>query len=308
MKWKKLGRIIAPQPELFWNKSHAMMPTPLHLGGNFYRIYFSGRDENNVSHIGWVLLDITEPHRILETSLTPVLSPGQLGCFDDNGVTPSSIIKINGKVYMYYVGWKPRCTTRFGVVAGLAVSEDDGLSFRRVSRAPLLHRTNKEPFGVMTAPSVIEDDGIFKMWYVSGTAWANPDLPYYNIKYAESDNGFTWRQDGVVAIESKDDNESALGRPCVMKDGDVYRMWYSYKDAGKAYTLGYADSSDGLSWTRRDDKVGISPSSAGWDSEMIEYGYIFSHKGAHYMLYNGNDYGRSGAGLAVMQPSGSEHD
>lgn len=306
VRWEKLGQIITPQPKLFWNKSHAMMPTPLHVGGDLYRVYFSGRDENNVSHIGWALLDITEPHRILDISQTPVLSPGELGCFDDNGVTPSSIVQINGKIYMYYVGWKPRCTTRFGVVAGLAVSEDGGASFRRVSRAPILRRTDKEPYGVMTAPSVIEDGGVFKMWYVSGTAWADPDLPFYNIKYAESSDGIVWKQDGHVAIESKDENESALARPCVVKDGDVYRMWYSYKNAGKAYTLGYAESPDGLYWTRLDDRVGIAPSATGWDSEMLEYGYIFTHKGTSYMLYNGNDYGRNGAGLAVMRSAGTQ--
>ncbi len=301
MKWKKLGRIIVPDSSLFWNRTHTMMPTPMHVEGSHYRVFFSGRDDRNVSHIGWGLLDITRPDKILEISREPVLSPGELGCFDDNGVTPSCVVNIGDREYLYYVGWKPRCTTRFGVVAGLAESMDGGLTFRRVSRAPILRRTDLEPFGIMTAPCIIRERTLFRMWYVSGTGWENPDLPRYNIKYAESADGVAWNQLGRVAIESRDDRESALGRPCVVRDGGIYRMWYSHKDAGAAYSLGYAESEDGLDWIRMDDAAGISRSEAGWDSEMIEYGFVFRHAGASFMLYNGNDYGQNGAGLAVLE-------
>ena len=47
------------------------------------------------------------------------------------------------------------------------------------------------------------------------------------------------------------------------------------------------------------NEVGIDVSSSGWDSEMIEYAYVFNHKGRKYMLYNGNNYGYDGIGLAV---------
>jgi hypothetical protein len=38
----------------------------------------------------------------------------------------------------------------------------------------------------------------------------------------------------------------------------------------------------------------------GWDSEMIEYPFVFDHAGERYMLYNGNGYGKSGFGLAIL--------
>ncbi len=34
---------------------------------------------------------------------------------------------------------------------------------------------------------------------------------------------------------------------------------------------------------------------------MICYPFIFDHKGKRYMLYNGNDYGKTGFGLAVLE-------
>jgi hypothetical protein len=49
-----------------------------------------------------------------------------------------------------------------------------------------------------------------------------------------------------------------------------------------------------------DDEVSLEPSKKGWDAEMVEYPYVFDHQGTRYMLYNGNGYGKSGIGLAVL--------
>jgi hypothetical protein len=76
-------------------------------------------------------------------------------------------------------------------------------------------------------------------------------------------------------------------------------MWFSHK--GKDYRIGYAESKDGLSWTRKDHEVGIDVTPGSFDSEMIEYGDVFIHQGRKYMFYNGNEYGKFGIGLAVQQ-------
>ena len=77
-------------------------------------------------------------------------------------------------------------------------------------------------------------------------------------------------------------------------------MWYSFKDPAIGYRMGYAESNDGIKWTRMDNEVGIDVSKKGWDSEMIQYPYVFNHKNNKYMLYNGNGYGENGAGLAIL--------
>ena len=117
------------------------------------------------------------------------------------------------------------------------------------------------------------------MWYVSGVDWVHADLPRYNIKYAKSSDGVNWVQNAVVAIDSRNEHETSLARPCVFKEGGIYRV---------------------ARWRHMDDQVGISRSATGWDSKMIEYGAVFSHRGNKYMLFNGNGYGTSGAGLAIL--------
>ncbi|MDP8213178.1 MAG: hypothetical protein P9X22_07835 [Candidatus Zapsychrus exili] len=301
MKWRKLGRIIEPSKEIKWMQTHAMLPTVDYLEGDIYRVYFSGRDGENRSLIGYADIDISKEGFVVNIAKEPILGFGELGCFDDNGVTPTSIVTHNGKKYLYYVGWKPRSTTRFGLIAGLAIGDSSG-NFKRYSRAPILRTSNEEPIAILTAPFVMKNSDKWKMWYVSGIKWENPDSPKYNIKYAESDNGIDWKQNIAVCIDAVSEDETALARPCILKEDGIYKMWYSYKRDGKKYRMGYAESDDGKKWMRMDDRIGIEASSGDeWDSEMIEYGFIFNHKGNKYMIYNGNGYGINGAGLAIQE-------
>ena len=101
-----------------------------------------------------------------------------------------------------------------------------------------------------------------------------------------------------MAIDFARAGEYAISRPSVLRDADRWRMWYSYR--GERYRIGYAESADGRSWRRCDAEAGIEVSPSGWDSEMIEYPQVFDHEGGRYMAYNGNGYGASGFGLAVL--------
>jgi hypothetical protein len=140
------------------------------------------------------------------------------------------------------------------------------------------------------------------MWYLSCVRWdqhQGKPRHHYHIKYAESQDGIDWVRNGIPCIDFDSPGEYAISRPSVIKDGDRYRMWYSYR--GERYRIGYAESVDGIRWERMDSEVGIDVSSAGWDSEMVEYPHVFDHQGTRYMLYNGNHYGETGFGYAILE-------
>ena len=142
------------------------------------------------------------------------------------------------------------------------------------------------------------------MWYVSGTGWCeSPDGPAhrYHIKYAESSDGVTWKRHGVVAIDYASPSEHAFGRPFVIEQGGRHRMFYSVRTRSRGYRLGYAESTDGQRWTRKDGEVGIDVSASGWDSQMIEYASVVEHDGRTYLFYNGNNLGETGFGYAVLE-------
>jgi len=296
IQWEKRGVVMVPDAHHWWMRSHAMIPTPEHIEGSTYKIYFSGRNDENQSHIGWFTVDLNEPETIIEFSPEPVLAPGELGCFDDNGVTPSCVINEGDEKRLYYIGWNPGSTVRMHLFGGLSISTDNGESFQRWSRAPIIERCPTDPY-LNTAPWVVRADNEWRMYYVSGTGWKHKDLPRYNIKMARSEDAKHWKRDGHVCIDFADDSENALARPCVIFDEGVWKMWFAHK--GGAYRLGYAESMDGVNWERQDDFAGIEPSNEGFDSEMIEYAAVIVHEGRYFMFYNGNNYGYGGIGLAV---------
>ncbi len=295
--WKKLGLVIEPDSSLWWSRSHAMLPTPEHVEGSLWRIYQAGRNDKNQSHVGWALIDLEQPDQVIERSSEPVLTPGRLGAFDDNGVLPSCIIRDGDETLLYYIGFKPGGTTRMDLYGGLASRRGDRGPFTRLNRAPIIERCDVNPY-INTAPWVVRDGAAWRMYYVAGTEWIHPDLPRYNIQIATSSDGRVWHREGRIAIDFEA-GENALARPYVYHDGERWVMWFASK--GESYRAQWAVSEDGLIWSRGQGGPGLEPTEGGPDSEMLEYFIVLPHKGKRVVFYNGDAYGRAGVCAAVEE-------
>lgn len=310
MKWIKKGLIFKPDNNYDWMVSHAQVAIANMISEDILRIYFGTRDKLNRTVTTYIEVESDNPQNILYIHDKPVLGLGKLGCFDDSGAMPSCIVTANEKKFLFYSGWNVAGTVPYRIAIGVAVSEDKGLTFKRLFDGPILDRTFREPYWC-AAPCVVIEEGKWKMWYLSCLKWemrrGKPE-PYYHIKYAESSDGLNWRREGIACIDLKPGEEAAIARPCVIKKDGIYRMWYAYRgaegyrtDKEQSYRIGYAESSDGIQWTRQDEAAGIDISEDGWDSVMIAYPNIYDHKGKMVMLYNGSGFGRSGIGYAVLE-------
>jgi hypothetical protein len=299
MRWRKLGHVYAPDGSKPWMRSHAANPLPEHVAGDRFRIYFSARDAENRSSISSIEIDLNEPSRILSEADQPVLAPGELGMFDDSGCSIGCLVSVGHRRFLYYMGWHLTVRVPWQNALGLAVSNAPGQPFQRVSRFPIVPLDDVDPYTI-SYPWVLRDSNTFRMWYGSNTQWGprQEDMRHL-IKYAESRDGVSWERKGVVAVNFNSPDEYAICKPCVLKNGDLYEMWFCSR--GDKYRIRYAQSPDGIAWTRQDGAVGIDVSPSGWDSEMIEYPCVFDHGGHRYMLYSGNGYGRAGFGLAVLE-------
>ena len=303
MKWIKKGLIFEPKGNFDWMVTHASLPIANKIKDDLYRIYFATRDKDNRSYTAYIEMDIKNPKEILYIPENPVLKPGKLGTFDDSGAISSWIVNYNKKKYLYYAGWNIGVTVPFHNSVGLAISQDGGKTFNKYSEGPILDRNIIEPYFVGSSCVIIENE-IWKMWYLSCVKWEienGRSKHYYHIKYAESKDGITWNRKGIVCIDFKSKDEYAISRPCVIKEEGIYKMWYSYRGGTDTYRIGYAESADGIKWERKDEEAGIDISESGWDSEMIEYPFVLEHKGKKYMLYNGNSYGKTGFGYAILK-------
>lgn len=300
-KWKKLGLLFCPDRNFPWMMSHASNPVPVVISESVVRIYFTCRNTDNQSHIGCVDIDFEKKFSITNLSKLPLISPGSPGMFDDSGTAMGYYLEHGNKKYIYYLGWNLKVTVPWQNSIGVAICDHLG-KFIKYSKAPILDRSDEDPFSI-SYPSVLYENNIFKMWYGSNLTWGKDQAEMSHvIKYAESDNGIHWRRHNHICIPLKHPNEYAISKPYVLVIDNKYRMWYCYRGNANisTYRIGYADSADGINWTRKDHLAGIDVSkNDSWDSEMICYPSIFSFRDKKYMLYNGNAYGKTGFGIAI---------
>lgn len=299
MIWKKLGQVFCPDNQYPWMLSHAANPVAWPLGNGVFRVFFSCRDKDRRSSIGTIDLDVRAPLKPFNLSANPVLEPGEIGTFDDSGSSMSCLVENEGQVYLYYLGWNLGVTVPWRNSIGLAVQKKGATGFERYSKAPIADRSHADPYSV-SYPWVLYEGNHWRMWYGSNLKWGpeQKDMAHL-IKTAESKDGIHWERGGDIAVDFSSSHEYALSKPFVLKEKGVYRMWYSHR--GAAYRIGYAESTDGMRFTRMDAKAGIDVSESGWDSESVEYPNLFDHGGERYLLYNGNRYGLTGFGLAVLE-------
>jgi hypothetical protein len=308
MKWKEKGLIYCPDSDYDWMLDRAMVPVCRLVSDHLLRIYFSVRDKNGRSTPIYLDSEPSAPEKVKRIAGIPILSFGKPGTFDDNGITISSIVQFEGLEYVYYIGWNPRITVAYHLSIGLAIGPIGG-PYKKHSEGPILDRSVDEPY-FSTAPFVMIDDKMWKMWYVSCNGWKSVDNrlePVYNVKYCTSFDGINWRRTGITCIEN-DGFAEAVGKPFVYKENDLFCMIYSYRgsqhyrtDPMFAYRLGYAESFDGVTWIRSDSKLQLPKSTDKWDSIMREYASSYVHDNKRYLVYNGNGFGKTGFGYAVQE-------
>ncbi|MBV8666549.1 MAG: hypothetical protein JO269_08710 [Burkholderiaceae bacterium] len=313
-KWKKLGKAFTPQDvrDRDWLQEFAQAPATL-LFDDFMRVYFSCRppaDANGqyVSYSAFVDLDRANPMKILRVSEKPILALGGLGEFDEFGTYPVSVIRHGDEVRAYYAGWTRCESVPFNVAIGLAISRDGGITFTKLGNGPVLPYSPDEPF-VLSGPKIRRFNGTWYLWYIAGRKWKMVDgraEPVYKIRMAASSDGITWEKMNRDLIPSRIEDDEAQASPDVFFANGRYHMFFCYRYSsdfrGKArgYRIGYASSENLVDWTRDDAKAGIDVSEHGWDAEMISYPHVFELDGKIYLAYLGNQVGREGFGLAVL--------
>jgi len=177
-----------------------------------------------------------------------------------------------------------------------------------------------DDYGV-SHPDVIFDGTKYQMWYAGRT-----DSSKNRIGYATSIDGIVWEKyaDNPVLNLGESgawDDEQHWG-PTILFDGTKYQMWYTGDDGSKG-KIGYAISSDGITWAKYTGNPVLDVGESGtWDdygiyaptvifdgtkyqmwytgrreSQNMRIGYATSTDGINWEKYEGNpvlDVGESG--------------
>lgn len=316
MNWKKLGQIFNPFEHSLPNNCFGYAQSPQAIVfDDFVRIFFSSRTEEAsgkfLSHVLFVDFD-SKFQKILGISNQTVIPLGGLGCFDEHGIFPFNVVRSGQQIYAFTTGWNRRASVSTDASIGLAISDNDGLTFRKIGKGPILSASLHEPFLVGDAFVQIYE-GTYHMWYIHGIKWVKhcedqPPDRIYKIAHAISPDGKSWKKDEKRIIVDKLGDEECQALPTVIKIKNKFHMFFCYRQAtdfrknkNNSYRIGYAFSNDLIHWTRDDANAGIDLSDEGWDSDMQCYPHAFEMNGDYYLLYNGNEFGRFGFGLAKLE-------
>ena len=301
--WKKLGLIYSVDKISDALYSHAAVPFVGEIDNKgIAEIYFSARNKNNQSVLAKIHYDLIN-FKVAKEANNPLLYPTEVGRFDSDGVMGCDIYNVGNRKLLTYIGWNLGLNIPFRNAIGVA--EIKGQEVVRLFNGPILDRSIYDPCFV-ASNCVIKKGKIFLMYYLSCISWNKTEnglMHHYHIKIAESKDGITWESTGKIAIDFTTEKEYAISVPRVVYEEGTYKMWFSYRGSNKTdtYRIGYAESKDAFSWNRKDEVVNLDVSESGWDSDMICYPYIFDFDNNRYMLYNGNGYGLSGVGLAILK-------
>lgn len=302
MRWDKLGRVYRADGAFDWWHSHTMAPAPLWMGETI-RVFVGAWDAAGISRIAWIDVDAKTPTRVVGLSERPALDLGRAGTFDDNGVFPGSVVLWQGTPRLYYTGFQLPEKVRYSNFGGAADWDPQTGLFRRLSEAPVLDRAD-EGLCVRAGLSVIPArDGGCLGWYSAGSTWeqvGGRDRPVYDVVQSRSPDGVTWPRAGRWILRHDPAVEHALGRPYALACEDGIRVFYTRRLRSMRYGLGCAVSSDGETWTRVDDAMGIDHGPEAWDDEMVYFPAPVRTDTDVFLFYSGNDFGRDGLGVCRL--------
>ncbi|MFP4323033.1 MAG: hypothetical protein ACLFTK_11320 [Anaerolineales bacterium] len=171
---------------------------------------------------------------------------------------------------------------------GLAYSTD-GQGWR-ISPEPII------PLGVAGAwdavqtsnPSVLYENGLFRMWY-QGVDARNT----YRIGYAESEDGWVWQKHPDKLFQRDDlaqldpvPRREGYHQPLVLHDGERYRMYFSEHRNAIGY-IRVATSQDGYAWALHPADC-LAPE-LGWEARGLHYPWVIAENGGYTMWYTTED-------------------
>jgi len=233
--------VLEPGNPGAWDDESVEAPSVLY-DGSLYHLWYAGTGSSSDGGIGYAFS--SDGVQWTRHPSNPVLSPSP-GAWDEDSVNDPCVIFDGATFWMYYVGEDASSNERIGVALS-----GDGVTWTRPAGNPVLLPSPGEwDEREVGSPSVLREEGLFRMWYSAETL---PDAK--RIGYAESPDGLVWTKSASNPVLGPDASrayqEESVEAPTVMRDGTMLRMFYAAEDLQFQPMIGEAVSADGISWTR----------------------------------------------------------
>lgn len=215
----------------------------------------------------------------------PVLEPGTSGEWDDVLAFHHRVLFDGTTFHMWYSGFDGT-TTRLGYA-----TSPDGITWTKFASNPIMDVGSVAAWdnSHLINPVVVMDDTTFKMWYMGAD-----DEGFGRVGYATSPDGITWTKfasNPVMDIGPLGafDQTSAIPNSVIF-DGTDYHMWYFGHNLNTGFRIGYATSTDGISWEKFASNPILELGAPGsWDSNLNAQHSVLFDGTTFHMWFEGSD-------------------
>ncbi len=232
-------------------------------------------------------------------SNNPVMTHGNT--WDINGFSGIHVIKDGSTYKLWYEGIDNNGVNRIGYA-----TSSDGINWTPYQNNPVLSpgvngSWDDEDVG---DPWIIKEGSTYMMWYWGDDQQTDTD----QIGLATSADGITWQRSGNNPVLSPTpailwENGEGVGSPTVIKNASGYKMAYHAGDQSGTSRIGFATSSDGVTWNKNNDNPILDIGTGNdWDSVSLFPSSLIDDSIYLKLWYLGTDTsGTLKVGLAVNQ-------
>ncbi len=273
-----VGNPIIPATSEDWDYGFQVKPSAIYQGSEYKLYYYGATDDPNDIPRKIGMANGTDGYNFTKQGV--VLSPS-VSEWDNGSVMDPTIMYYNTEYWLYYGGQTPNQGAVTGEAqTGLAKS-DDGVTFTRITNgiggtSKVLDRgdNGEWDYNVAIGSSCVYYDGYFWLYYWGRPANANDDI---SIGLAKSTDGvnFTKITNGLGGTSKvlTTDGTSAEGkgvmRPSIFRYDNKWHMFYIRSHTDNSKRIGYAYSTDGVSWTRSINNPVLDIGTADWENDYL---------------------------------------
>ena len=273
-------------------------PLIVTMENNKARIFFNSRINNNISIINSIDIELRDFSPVLD-SIRVQVAAKELSGFCSNGLSLGSIYMGKEQYSVTTMGWIDIPPEHwYGTIGKIEMDTEFNLIPKSLTEwFPL----DSEDVISLSYPAVYNCEGVLKMWYGSTLTWdAGNGEMIHILKEKISTDAINFQQTGRI-LDFNLNEAQAFSRPSILEISGRALMAYSYRGASSSYRIGFVWLDDLSTASHLGGLPSFLPSKNSWEAKMVEYPFLFTFNSVIYMLYNGNDFGKTGIGIVTLK-------
>jgi predicted GH43/DUF377 family glycosyl hydrolase len=203
-----------------------------------YKMWYTGMGDPSIYNIGFAM---STDGVNLQKNNNPVLVPTYN--FEVRGVQGPKVVQVGNVYKMYYTSRDVNSITRIGLA-----TSSDGINWTKKSQ-PVLTASQSWETSVQASSIVFYNDKYY-LYYIAG-GYPNGDT-YIGLATSTDGINFT-KEPSPIIVPTYSWEGTNIYRANVIYENGKFRMYYLVYDSYRY--IGYAESTDGKTWTKNNNPV-----------------------------------------------------